>query len=261
MASQHLSAPPPASGLVHVNVRHDTHYVVAGNHLAQHRKLTLEAKGLALYLQSLPTGASVGIKAIAAAHPNSELVVARALRQLEAFGYLKRVRERLPDGRFVHRTISYNRPGAEPKPARTTTPPPPPARKAPPPPPLPLAERHRAAAALLAELRVHDPRLLLSERDVHRLAPEVTAWLDRGAHPDAVRRTLCADLPDPVAHPAALLTHRLRTLLPPQLPTAPPPTPPSGPRFIECDDCGHPFPPPTPDGLCTECRTAARAAA
>ncbi|MBB4983724.1 hypothetical protein [Streptomyces nymphaeiformis] len=92
MASQHLSAPPPASGLVHVNVRHDTHYVVAGNHLAQHRKLTLEAKGLALYLQSLPAGASVGIKAIAAAHPNSELLVARALRQLEAFGYLKRVR-------------------------------------------------------------------------------------------------------------------------------------------------------------------------
>ncbi|MCZ0980816.1 helix-turn-helix domain-containing protein [Streptomyces diastatochromogenes] len=216
MASKQPSALPCASGLVHVNARHDTHYVVTGNHLAQHRELTLQAKGLALYLQSLPAGAPVGIKAIAARHRNSELVVARAMRELEACGYLKRVRERLPDGRFVHRTVSYNRPGAEPKPVRETTPakppaaskpptprtpptpptqPTPPAPPAPPTPPAsptsppapapptpqhlrhprrrphpgaarpegpaappaPLSEQHRAAAELLAGLRVHDP--------------------------------------------------------------------------------------------------------
>ncbi|MFF3602801.1 helix-turn-helix domain-containing protein [Streptomyces sp. NPDC002463] len=265
MASTQASARPCASGLIHVNVRHTTRYTVVGNHLSQHRELSLLAKGLALYLQSLPAGASVGIKSIASRHPESELRIATAMRELEAHGYLERTRERLPDGRIVPRTISYNRPGAEPKPARTTAPPPPPARKAPPPPPpppLPLTERHRAAAALLAELRVHDPRLLLSERDVHRLAPEVTAWLDRGSHPDAVRRMLCANLPASLAHPAGFLAHRLRTLLPPPLPTPPPPAPPAPtPRFIECDDCRRPFPPPTPDGLCTDCRTAARAVA
>ncbi|MFF0433228.1 hypothetical protein ACFYU9_13500 [Streptomyces sp. NPDC004327] len=44
-----------------------------GNHLAQHRELSLLAKGLAVYVQSLPPGVSVGIKSIAALHPESEL--------------------------------------------------------------------------------------------------------------------------------------------------------------------------------------------
>ncbi|MEU6928502.1 hypothetical protein AB0A05_04990 [Streptomyces sp. NPDC046374] len=129
MDTQKTSARPHATGLVHVNVRHTTRYTVVGNHLAQHRELSLLAKGLALYLQSLPAGASVGIKAIAALHPESELRVAAAMRELEKHGYLARTRERLPDGRFVPRTVSYNRPGADPGTAgETPTPPKPPAR-------------------------------------------------------------------------------------------------------------------------------------
>ncbi|MGW5419239.1 helix-turn-helix domain-containing protein [Streptomyces sp. NPDC003943] len=269
MASTQPSAPSRASGLIHVNVRHTTRYTVVGNHLAQHRELSLLAKGLAVYIQSLPAGASVGIKAIAALHPESELRIAAAMRELEKHGYLKRTRQRQPNGTFTPRTISYNRPGAEPEPVPRTPvrkAPPAPVREAPkpppPPPPAPLTERDRPAAALLSNLRQREPRLLLGERDIERLAPAVTAWLDRGAHPDAVARTLTAGLPDNLAHPAGLLSHRLTALLPPPVLAAPVLAPAARvtltsprSRFEECDDCGRPFrgAPPS-DGLCRDCR-------
>ncbi|MDQ0794557.1 helix-turn-helix domain-containing protein [Streptomyces sp. B1I3] len=92
-----------------------------------------------------------------------------------------------------------------------------------PPPPLPqpraaTPELHRAAAALLADLRRHAPQLALSERDVAALVPGVATWLERDAHPDTVRRALTTDLPVPLKHPAKLLRHRITTLLPPPLP-------------------------------------------
>lgn len=91
------------------------------------------------------------------------------------------------------------------------------------------------AADLLSGLRARDSRLLLTERDVNRLAPSVDAWLERGVPLAAVRRTLTSGLPeDPIKHPAAFLAHRLTALLPPPLPAPPRPStasepPPPGP--------------------------------
>ncbi|MFE1905460.1 helix-turn-helix domain-containing protein [Streptomyces gardneri] len=248
--------------------------MVVGNHLAQHRELSLVAIGLSVHLQSLPAGTPVNVKALAARFPESELKIASAMRELERYGYLSRTRERLPDGRFVPRTISYNRPGADhdatpvTPPPTPQPPPPPPPQDAPPAPPerpvreappTPLAEPDRPAADLLAGLRAFEPRLLLSERDVRRLAPGVTAWLERGADPDAVRRTLCADLPGGLISPAGLIAHRLSALLPPPLPTAPPaPTPPD--PLQNCDDCDRAFRAPA-SGRCGDCRASPREAA
>ncbi|KOU40104.1 DNA-binding protein, partial [Streptomyces sp. WM6378] len=248
MAPQHLSAPPrtsprvpdgtPHSGVIHANTRHTTRYTVVGNHLAQHRELSLLAIGLAVHIQSLPAGSRVGIKALAERFPESEARIAAALRELEAYGYLNRSRERLSSGRVVTRTVSCNQPGAgrpaptrprrkSPAPPAPQTPAPAPApappRPEPPSEPEPEAEaeaagQHPAAVELLAALRRHEPRLLLAERDVHRLAPAVAVWLDRGADPEAVRRTLTANIPEPLHHPASLLAHRLAVLLPPPLP-------------------------------------------
>ncbi|MFJ6864101.1 helix-turn-helix domain-containing protein [Streptomyces termitum] len=141
-------------------------------------------------------------------------------------------------------------PPPSPAPAREAVTPPP----APAPVPLPLAEADRPAADLLARLRAHEPRLLLSERDVRRLAPGVTAWLDRGADPDAVRRTLCADLPPNLRHPAGLLAHRLAALLPPPLPAGPAPAPVV--PLQNCDACDHAFRAPEP-GTCPGCSAVA----
>ncbi|MCX0244197.1 helix-turn-helix domain-containing protein, partial [Streptomyces drozdowiczii] len=68
---------------------------------------------------------------------------------------------------------------------------------------------HRTAALLLADLRRHAPVLTLSEADVAALTPGVAAWLERDAHPDAIRRALTTDLPAPLTHPARLLRHRI----------------------------------------------------
>ncbi|WP_405491800.1 helix-turn-helix domain-containing protein [Streptomyces sp. NBC_00096] len=122
MALQNLSAPSRASsrvhagtaqsGVVHVKVRHAAHYTVIGNHLVQHRSLSLVAIGLAAYIQSLPTGARIGIKRLTERFREGETRISGALRELEAHGYLERSRVRLPDGRVITRTVSFNRPSA-----------------------------------------------------------------------------------------------------------------------------------------------------
>ncbi|MEV6396453.1 helix-turn-helix domain-containing protein [Streptomyces sp. NPDC051907] len=257
MADQQLNAPSrapsavPSSGVRHINRRHPDRFTVVGNHLTQHRELSLTAIGLAAHIQSLPEGARVSIKALAERFPEGEVRIAAALRELETHGYLTRTRERLPSGRVVTRTVSYNNPHA----TNPSSPPPPP-RKRPhptqPAPVLPLpAPATPAAFDLLASLRRDDPRLILATRDTHRLASAVDAWLSLDIPPEAVRRTLTAALPTgPIHHPAALLSHRLRTLLPPPLPATPEPPRPD--PMQNCDRCDHAYRAPEP-GLCRGC--------
>ncbi|MEV7405966.1 helix-turn-helix domain-containing protein [Streptomyces sp. NPDC091267] len=279
MDTQKISAPPcaqpgspggvtPTSGVIHVNVRHAAGFTIIGNHLAQPRDLSLVAIGLAAHIQSLPTGAKVGIKTLTARFPESEARIAAALRELEATGYLHRNRVRLPDGRVVTRTVSYNQPGAyappppppirtapepqptpppeptsepgptpepAPLPARVFVPPPTAPRTTPPPlpqPHTPTPDLPRTAAALLADLRRQAPQLTLSEAEISTLTPGVITWLEREAHPDTVRHALTADLPTPLRHPARLLRHRITTRLPPPLPGTEALTPPPRRRVI-----------------------------
>ncbi|MFJ9138457.1 helix-turn-helix domain-containing protein [Streptomyces sp. NPDC102256] len=332
MDTQNLSAPSCAQpriprGITHINVRQTTRYTVIGNHLAQHRELSLLAIGLGAHIQSLPSGARVDIKSLTARFPEGERRIASALRELEAHGYLSRTRERLPSGQVVTHTVSYNQPresavqraraalaglrhpgrarvdplrplrsdpiltraqgtpdgpitcvepSVGPPTARADSPvepptPPvgtPPAPAVPPPasgetpaqarrrptlptPQTPGPDGDRTAADLLAGLHRYDPRLLLAERDVLRLTPAVTAWLERGPTPEAVRRALTADLPEPLRHPAALLAHRLTELLPPPLPATLPP--PHRDPLQNCDGCDRAFRAPVP-GHCRDCR-------
>ncbi|MEV0774808.1 helix-turn-helix domain-containing protein [Streptomyces sp. NPDC050428] len=285
MAPQHFSAPPcaespvprptPGSGVVHDNTRHTNRYTVVGNHLAQHRELTLVAIGLAVHIQSLPAGARIGIKCLTARFPESEARIASALRELEAAGYLERTRQRLPNGRVITRTVSHNQPGAGPAPARPalrptpapapeppnapTAPAPPPTPK--PPLPAPAAEdpaRLSTAVALLAGLRREDPRLLLTELEIKRLAPAVSAWLERDVPPDAVHRALTARFPDDPRHPAAILAHRLTTQLPPPLPARQATLRPA--PLQTCETCDRAFRSPAP-GHCRGCRPDLKEAA
>ncbi|MFF3533328.1 helix-turn-helix domain-containing protein [Streptomyces sp. NPDC002466] len=274
----------PSSGIIHVNSRHAAGFTVIGNHLAQHRGLSLTAIGLAAHIQSLPAGARIGIKHLAERFPESETRIAAALRELEAHCYLHRSRLRLADGRIVTRTVSYNQPGittptphrqptAAPTPPRTTTPAPPPVaapaptpatRTTPPPPPLPqpqhlTPELLHTATTLLAGLRRHTPQLVLSEHDVRALAPGLATWLERETHPETIRHALTTDLPSPLKHPAGLLRHRITTLLPPPLPAprtiAPAHRPEATvPPLQNCDGCDRAFRSHHP-GHCRDCRT------
>ncbi|MGW0835304.1 helix-turn-helix domain-containing protein [Streptomyces prunicolor] len=257
-------------GLTHDNARHTTRFTVIGNHLAQHPELSALAIGLGVHIQSLPAGALADIKTLAARFPEGRTRIAAALRELETHGYLRRERHRIPDGRIVTRTISCNQPGSSrrdphappkaPAPAPAATP----RRERAPRKPLPAVPRPaypapaliQQATDLLASLRRHDPRLLLSTCDTTHLAPGVAAWLERDVSPTAVRHALTADLPpDPLRRPAALLAHRLIA----QLPPPPPFRAPAPPRTVQhplqnCESCDHAFRSPAP-GRCRKCRT------
>ncbi|WP_251072334.1 hypothetical protein [Streptomyces sp. ISL-43] len=103
---------------------------------------------------------------------------------------------------------------------------------------------------------------MLSEREVARLAPGLTCWLELGLSRAAISGTLAGCLPDaPIRSPAALLAYRLRELRPPRLPERPPGPPPGPDMDIHplqtCDDCDRAFRAPAP-GRCRSC-TAAKA--
>ncbi|MET8825889.1 helix-turn-helix domain-containing protein [Streptomyces sp. NPDC004610] len=258
---------PRRHGLCHENSRHTTHFTVIGNHLAQHQELSLLAIGLGCHIQSLPQGAKVDIKSLAARFPEGTTRIAAALRELEKHGYLRRSRERTPEGRMVTRTTSCNRPGhpVQRGEQRDRPPPPPrpresreprePRKRALPPVPQPSCTAPallRSAADLLSGLRREDPRLLLSASDTAHLAPGVAAWLERDVSATGVRQALTSGLPaEPLHRPAALLAHRLSAGLPPPPPfTAPPP---ARLPLQTCDGCERAFRAPAP-GRCRDCR-------
>jgi hypothetical protein len=255
------------AGVIHDNTRHTTRFTVIGNHLAQHPELSGLAIGLAVYIQSLPTGARVDIKTLAARFPEGPTRIAAALRELETHGYLRRTRERTPGGRIVTRTISCNQPrhhgtpaDTPSRPARRPDPAERPTRKLLPTVPRPAHASPtllRTATNLLTGLRRHDPRLLLSAIDTEHLAPGVAAWLERDLTPSAVQRALTADLPpEDLRRPAALLAHRLASQLPPAPPPFRVPAPPTDVRhpFQNCDGCDRAFRSPVP-GRCRDCRS------
>lgn len=247
------SSAPASSGVIHVRHRHDTHFTVVGNHLAQHRALSATAIGLAVHIQSLPDGAAVGIKALAARFPESEYRIAAALRELEQAGYLQRSRLRTSGQRIITRTTYFEHPGAP-----TTAP----SRAVRQRPRVSLAKAPRTPAAvrtpatdLLARLRLADPRLTLSVRDLVSLSPAVNTWLERAVPPEQVVRTLSTALPTgPIHRPARLLAYRLAEWLPAEVPATPAVVP-----LQECAECERPFRAAEP-GCCRACRSGRTAA-
>ncbi|MFF3321650.1 helix-turn-helix domain-containing protein [Streptomyces sp. NPDC002889] len=272
MAEQQLNAPPRALSVVHetttgviqVREHQPDRYTIVGNHLAQHAELSLTAIGLATYVLSLPNGTQVDIMTLAERFPEGRDRITAALRELEEHGYVQRVLVRTAKGRLVTRTYAFNDPaatrsrlaaeaeqGSQPGPEPV---PDPPALE-----PHPEAEPvgPSAASALLTDLRRHDPRLLLSERDVRGLAPLVGAWLECGIAADDVRRAITASLPPDLRNPAGLLRHRLIALLPPPLAAAAATARPA--PLQNCDHCDRAFRAPEP-GPCHDCRSAPEAA-
>ncbi|MCX5397534.1 hypothetical protein [Streptomyces sp. NBC_00102] len=129
------------------------------------------------------------------------------------------------------------------------------------PPPAPSADelaRLAVAVELLAGLRARDHRLVLSEKEVEKLAPALVVWLERGVRRDAVSRALLEDLPPIVKYPAKFVGCRLADRLPPPLPTGAgrreaPREPAPGVALLQnCEGCDRAFRSPAP-GRCDRC--------
>ncbi|MFF3615933.1 helix-turn-helix domain-containing protein [Streptomyces sp. NPDC002580] len=108
--SQGLRRNATHSGVTHVREYQPDRYTIVGNHLAQHRGLSATAIGIAVHILSLPEGARVDIRSLAERFPEGRARIACALRELEARGYVDRVRERLPSGQMVTRTYAFHAP-------------------------------------------------------------------------------------------------------------------------------------------------------
>jgi hypothetical protein len=270
----------PTSGVIHVRTRLTADFTVISNALAQRRGSAVTV-GVAVYILSLPTGTPVTIAALCAHFTEGEILISRALRELEAAGYLERRRERLPSGQIRTRTYFHDVPGGAPRPGGPPEPPKPsrprkspaveqavPASTVAPeaaPTPTPdqpeesasLSDVDPRAIAVLASLRRVDPRLVLSEREAVRLAPAVTAWLTAGVAPSRITALLTTGLPDRfLTRPAGILAFRLRETplpAPPPVPLPPGPDRPAVPPFQTCDGCERAFRAPEP-GHCRDCR-------
>jgi hypothetical protein len=228
------SAGPPTSGVIHIRTRLTADFAVISNALAQRRGSAVTV-GVAAYILSLPDGARVSIEALCEHFTEGEILISRALRELETAGYLERRRERGPGGMLHTRTYFYDVPrGTEPEPPVPPVPPSPPrprrSGRSPreavpePQPEADLApeatpeagsspEPDPRALVILASLRIVDRRLILSRREVDQLAPAVTQWLAQGVDPQEITGHLTARLPDPLlARPARILAYRLREL-------------------------------------------------
>ncbi|WP_432054779.1 hypothetical protein [Streptomyces sp. bgisy022] len=132
MADSQSNAPlradagPPATGVTHVRTRLTAEFTVLANALAQRRGSAVTI-GVAAYIASLPDGAPVSINALCGHFSEGEILISRALRELENAGYLERRRVRLPSGHIRTRTFFYDVPGRGPEPDGTPEPPGPPA--------------------------------------------------------------------------------------------------------------------------------------
>ncbi|WP_063735290.1 hypothetical protein [Streptomyces sp. RTd22] len=262
-AHARADAGAPTSGVIHIRTRLTADFTVIANALAQRRGSAVTV-GVAAYILSLPDGAPVSIAALCEHFTEGEILISRALRELEAAGYLVRRRERGPGGVIRTRTYFSDVPGGgsptPPSTRRTATPAP-----APRPEPKavradtpPLADADERAVAILSSLRLADPRLILSRRDVAELAPAVSEWLAAGVGPAQITVALTARLPDRLlTRPARILAFRLsEPPLPAPTPTATPKAPPALP-WRNCDGCERAFRAAEPGRRCRDCRTSA----
>ncbi|GFH36388.1 hypothetical protein [Streptomyces pacificus] len=112
-APRRADAGTPASGVIHVRTRLTAGFTVLSNSLAQ-RPGSAITVGVAAYIASLRDGSSVTIATLCDHFSEGEILISRALRELEAAGYLERRRERSPSGQVRTRTYFYDVPGGDP---------------------------------------------------------------------------------------------------------------------------------------------------
>ncbi|WP_405535857.1 hypothetical protein OG787_19310 [Streptomyces sp. NBC_00075] len=269
----------PTYGVIHVRTRLTADFTVISNALAQRRGSAVTI-GVAAYILSVPDGARVSITALCAHFDEGEILISRALRELEAAGYLERRRVRGPNGKVRTQTFFYDVPRA----AGERPPPPPPQQSAPAgssgstppeapaaeaeaateaaaaPPPLDLDEADPQAVVILASLRIVDRRLILSRSEVAELAPAVAEWLAQGLRPEEITGALTTGLPTHFrSRPARVLAFRLREAPLPAPQSALPPVTPLPPLTLPwqtCDGCERAFRAAEPC-LCRGCEPAA----
>ncbi|MFD7718684.1 MarR family transcriptional regulator, partial [Streptomyces sp. NPDC059814] len=200
--------------------------------------LPLRERYVAAFIERLPEGATMSVKALAKQIPlYGQQAVSSALTALSVAGHLRRVRCAVGAGdqvRWVFRTYWSrtahdnewwtNHLTPEPAPAPAPEPTPEPVREPAPQPARDTVPAHTPAYLALAGIGRADARLALSAADCTALEALAERWFARGVDADYLTRALTAGLPARVDSPVGFVRRRLHDKIPPALPT--PPTPP-----------------------------------
>jgi hypothetical protein len=249
---------------------HQRFFTTLGNDVLRDSRLSFCARGILAHLLSQPDGKRDDIRTLTDRTPEGRERVAAAMRELEAFGYLRRTKKRTPEGRIYTEVHVFEAPGG-PSPQVTPDAKIPasgsqtassngdhPVKERDEEPTHPAssvldAEKGRegdgedetkASAELLARVARTEPKLSLGRTEALRLAPLVTEWRRRGASEPHVIGSLTAGLPrSGVHHPARFIESRLVAKMPAERSAAP--------ARIECGECGAPVLMP---GTCRSCQ-------
>ncbi|MFE2942072.1 hypothetical protein ACFXKG_23930 [Streptomyces sp. NPDC059255] len=236
---------------------------------------------IAGFIDRLPDGADISVKALAKVMEYGQCALRTALNFLEGAGHLLRRRERVVGpggGRWVTRTW-FSRTArdddawsagvdagesateaarvAAPDPAPVSAPAP-----APDPAPAPVAAPGTRAGRsrgylLLASVGRRCSALSLSAADCEALEALTAEWFVRGAGEEDVLRALTDGLPLPVHYPAGFVQSRLIAKLPPEPVDVPVVSHRAAPGRVECGTCRAPGQPEAfVDGECGTCRGA-----
>ena len=85
-------------------------FTIISNETINDQRLSFKARGLLIYLLSKPDAWRTTTAHLASVSPNGIDAVKTGMKELEAVGYIRRVRERHYDGTITTHTIVYDRP-------------------------------------------------------------------------------------------------------------------------------------------------------
>ncbi|MCQ4209517.1 hypothetical protein [Streptomyces longispororuber] len=248
---------------IHRIRRHERDFTVIANKAIRDPRLSHTARGILVYVLSLPSGTQVNVRTLSDGFPQGRLAVSKAVKELRELGYwVTRTERESSTRRIVSSVDVYEVPGAsEPVPTRVGTGEPGAfspsggmdsyrdGRKNPPCPPAvaDLDDPHAVESArILRRLGDVDPRLRLSEPRVRELVPEVGVWLERGASAAEIVDAVSSGLPAKVYSAARLIADRLVRKRPARKR--------AWRRVFECPECRDPLPWGQESGKCRDCR-------
>jgi hypothetical protein len=86
----------------------DRNYTVLGNEVIRHAGLSWKARGLLVYLLSMPAGWTTRVEHLVAVGPDGRDAVRSGLAELEEAGFLRRWRTRTDAGRWEWHSVIYD---------------------------------------------------------------------------------------------------------------------------------------------------------
>jgi hypothetical protein len=92
------------------SARPHLNYSVVHNEIIEDKRVSFKARGLLIYLLSKPDHWRTSTAHLASVSPEGIHAVRSGLKELEAHGYVKRIRKQNPSGQWSMHTVIFDQP-------------------------------------------------------------------------------------------------------------------------------------------------------